>query len=177
MVNSMTVQQTLGMGFSLLLHWLGFRQSDVNGCDGSRGLTVRAWLGLALVLLLAQSSACSAWSLVRRQWEQTQTRPQLPRQLPSQSGHSGVRQRSMSWAREYFVPQHFTTLTCFVTHSGGNSWLIQIGTVIVSIISCLGVGPREMEALASGHIAVNDTFIQAVWGQTLTYNHSATKRR
>lgn len=53
MVNSMTVQQILGMGFSLLLHWLGFRQSDVNGCDGSRGLTVRAWLALALVLPLA----------------------------------------------------------------------------------------------------------------------------
>lgn len=115
-------------------------------CEQS--LTVRAWPGLALVLLLAESSDCSAWSLVRRQWEQTQTRPQLPRQLPSQSGHSGVRKRSMSWARECFVPQHFTILTCFVTHYGGNSWLIQIGTIIVFIISCLGVGPREMESLA-----------------------------
>lgn len=148
MVNSVTVQKIPGMGFSLLLHWLGFRQRDVNGCDVSRGLTVHAWLGLALVLLLAQSSACSAWSLVRRQWEQTQTRPQLPQQLPSQSGHSGVRKGSMSWARECFVPQHFTTLTCFVTHYGGNSWLIQIGTIIVFIISCLGIGPREMESLA-----------------------------
>lgn len=46
MVNSVTVQKIPGMGFSLLLHWLGFRQRDVNGCDVSRGLTAcLAWLG------------------------------------------------------------------------------------------------------------------------------------
>lgn len=46
-----------------------------------------------------------------------------------------------------FCPPTFHN-TCFITHYGGNSWLIQIGTIIVSIISCLGVGPREMESLA-----------------------------